>query len=609
MTGKADRRRPLVVAIVLIAAIGTALVAPVMIGARRGEPIPGSTVRADSREAVAITTPLVLFASPSVVIERGTVALVGPAADESRVGALLRALVQGGGADLVLDRAKVVIDRAGSLALSPAAAAGTGIPAELGPVVASLAGFKFRSLTVLDSKVVIESGGGASASVSLRNVEITPDRAGSVSVRGQIEFRGERLDIDAAFPQPRDKPADAPVQVRAAVKGEHIAAAFNGRLATGEHGQITAENAELSISDLRAFANWLGASWPAGSGLGSFTAKGLLTLEEQAISFEHAEFTLDGNAATGALMVKLGTERPLIEGTLAFGSFDIAPYAAPSRPYALALASDWISGLRIPGLASPSFLSDLDADIRISAGNVMSGSDRLGRCAASLSVKGGRLYGEIAELELEQGGRGEGQFTIDTTGAEPRYTLRADLDDLDLATVVAPRLGPAALDGSGDIKLDLHATGASEADIAKSLEGKLSLHMSDGGRLGLDLDALPAAASAPTPVEGWGAVGAGTTTVSRLTASFTAASGVLTTGGVEATVDSRTVTATGTVDIDKGALDLVLSIAPMAGAAPVDPAAKTLGSFKVHGPWSTPTITRAGPGKAADATALGADPG
>jgi len=239
-----------------------------------------------------------------------------------------------------------------------------------------------------------------------------------------------------------------------------------------------------------------------------------------------------------------------------FPSFDIAPYATPSRPYALALASDWISGLRIPGLASPSFLNDMDADIRLSAGNVMSGSDRLGRAAVSLSVKNGTLYGEIAELELEQGGRGEGQFTVDTTGADPRYTLHADLQDIDFETVVAPRLGPAVIDGAGDIRLDLAASGTTELEIVRSLSGKLSLQMTEGGRLGFDVNALPAAAAAAaTPVTGWGTVGAGTTTVGELTASFAASGGILTADSVEATADGRTITVSGTVDIDKSALD------------------------------------------------------
>ncbi|WP_083567645.1 AsmA family protein [Hyphomicrobium sp. CS1GBMeth3] len=618
MTGKADRRRPLLVAIGLIAAIGAALVAPVMVGARKGEPIPGTTVRADSRERLAITAPIALFQTPSVVLEKGTVALVGPAAGENRIGARLYALMTGGTADLVLDGARLIVDRRGQSAASetsasPAAstthADAPALSEDLRPVAASLSAFKFRSLTILDSTLVFETASGGQETVSLVNVEVAPARGGLLNMKGQIEFRGEPLTVDLTVPDPQTVAPGTPAQIRAAVKGEHVALAFNGRLTSGDVAQLTADGAELSITDLRSVADWVGLSWPSGPGLGAFSARGRLTLDERSASFEHAEFTLDGNAATGALMMKLGAERPSVEGTLAFSAFDVAPYATPSRPYALALASDWVSSLRVPGLVSPSFLRDLDADIRLSAASVTSGSDRLGRGAASISVRNGKLYGEIVELELEQGGRGEGQFTIDSTGAEPLYTLRTELNDIDLATVAAPRLGPAALDGLGDIRLDVRASGSSEADIAKSLAGTIALDMSEGGRVGLNLEALPAAAAAAPapPTDGWRAVGAATTTVSTLTARFTAANGALTTDKVEATVDERVVTATGSVDIDKGAVDLVLSITPAPAAAGASN--KALGAFKIEGPWSAPTISPAVPGKAADATPTSKDPG
>jgi AsmA protein len=604
----------LVVAIVLMAAIGIALVAPVMIGARKGEPIPGSTVRADSHEMVAITTPLALFSAPSIVLEAGTVALVGPVSGDSRVSALIRTLMRGDGADLVLDHARLVVDRRGGAdpALAPAQS-GAGISEELRPVVSSLSGFRFRSLTILDTVVVFETGQGPFEMVSVSEMEIRPGSDGLVAAKGRIEVRGEPLDIDMTFARQTENAMGAPLRVRAALKGDLLAASFEGILTTGEQAQISAQTAELSISDLRRFAGWLGASWPGGSGLGPFKAKGLLTLDERTVSFEHAEFALDGNPATGALAVKMGRERPSIEGTLAFSTFDIAPYAAPSRRPALALASDWIAAIRIPGIASPSFLRDMDADLRLSAGSVTNGSNRLGRGAASLSVKNGVLYGELAELELEQGGRGEGQFTVDATGRDPRYTLLGNLQDIDLETLVGPHLGSAAIDGAGDIRLDLAAAGATGGEIVKSLAGKLSLDMTDGGRVGLDLDALRAAAAAATPVAGWGAVGAGTTAVSELAARLTVARGVLTVEALEATAGARTVTALGTVDIDGSALDLLLSIAPTAGLARALPAGgapgdasdegsnTASGAYKVHGPWSDPTITRAGSGRAAGA--------
>jgi len=607
MIGKAERRRPLLVAVALIAAIGAALIAPVLIGARKGEPIPGSTVRASTREILPVISPAVLFSSPAIKLESGTIALVAPEG-QSRVGAALRALALAGGADIVLDGAKLVLDRSDVLQTvgtdgNSAAGASSG---ELAPFIAAVAAFKFHSLTLLDCTLVIESR-SAPETISIVNAEITPDTRGNVKARGTLNVRGQDIGFDAAFALPAGNAPDEPLAISASVKSDLIAASFVGRFAPGEKPAITAENAELSIPSLRSFAGVLGASWPAGTGLGLFTAKGLLTLEARAISFEHANFALDGNAATGALTLRLGDERPLVEGTLDFETFDVTPYAAQSQPYALALASDWLSTIRIPGLASPSFLRHMDADVRISAANVTSGSDRLGRCAASLSVRDGKLYGEIAELELEQGGRGEGQITIDTTGSDLRYALHAVLDDIDLSTVVAPRLGPAAIDGTGDIKLDINASGASEADILRSLTGKVSVEIADDGRLGLDIDALPMAAAASTPPSGWGALGAGSTTVSALSASFIAKDGILVTESVVATAGDRSVTAAGSIDIDKSALDLVISVAPASGAA----AARidTLGAFRIHGPWSAPTVTRTGSGKAAGAPALGKDPG
>jgi AsmA protein len=608
MTGKADRRRPLIVAIALTAAIGTALVAPVMIGARRGEPIPGSTVRADSRERVSITVPHSLFSSPSVTLERGTVALVGSDQPESRAGAALLAAAASGGANLVLDGAKLTVDATGPSASQPSPGAeSASVPQELASVISALSAFNFRSLAILDSKIVWKREQGGSRTVSLVNVEIVPDGRGLVSAKGRLEYNGEPLALDTTFALPVAGKTDAGLRVRARVDGKYVSASFDGRL-VNDHRQITAQNGEISISDVRGFASWFGLSWPAGSGLGLFTAKGQLTLDDRAVSFEHAQITLDGNAATGALTAKLGAERASIEGTLAFPSFDLAPYTTPSRPYALALAADWLAGLRIPGLSSPSYLREIDADIRISAANVMSGADRLGRCAASLSVKDGRLYGEIAELELEHGGSGEGQFTVDLTGTDPLYTLRADLVDIDLATAVAPRLGPAIVDGAGDIRLDLNAHGVSEADVMRTLGGTLSLDMNDGGRLGLDIEALPASGTQKTTeaATGWGAAAKGSTVVSRFSARFTALRGVLTTEAVEAVTDDRIVNASGTVDVDKNALDLVLSIASAPEAAG---ASQALGVFRIQGPWAAPAINRTEPGKAARTIAPGLDPG
>jgi AsmA protein len=603
MTGKADRRRPLVVAIVLIASITAALVAPVLIGARRGEPIPGTIVRADSRDAVTISHPLALFSSPAVVLEKGTVALVGP--NESGVGALLRTLVLGGGADLVLDGAKLVVDRR----KAPAAPAIVPAAEELKPVVATLSDFKFRSLAILDSTIVVETDSGKEQELTLTNVEIAPAGGGVISAKGEVVYRGERLNIDLVFERSDGKAPDAPLAVRALVKSDLLNATLNGHLTLADHGQVIAENAELSVSDLRRFANWLGTSWPHGPGLGMLTAKGLLTLEEKVVSFDRAEFTLDGNAAMGTMMLKFAGERPSIEGTLAFQSFDLAPYVASARPSAFSLASNWLSAIEIPGLGSRSFLTQMDADIRLSANNVVNGSVRLGRTAASLSVKNGKLFGDVAELEFDQGGRGEAQFTADATGPEPLYTLRADLSDIDFETA-APYLSTYLIDGSGDVRMDLTASGVSETDIARSLAGKISLDLSEGARLGVNLSALHHAVATPAPVEGWGEVGTGVTTFTKLTANLTAFRGVIKTETFEAETGDSSVAAAGSVDLENKTMDVIVSVGPPGAAPAIGAEADGGHAYKITGRCSAPLITKAAPSKAAVASPPPtADPG
>jgi AsmA protein len=612
MTGKADKRGRLFVALAVLLTIGVALVGPSLVGPLKDGP--GSSVRAASPDSVVIATPLTLFESPVVTLERGTVSLASAGSGESRVGAVLRALMLGGGADLVLGGGRIVVDRTGDPA--PPGAPQSADEA-LGPLVSALAGFKFGNLTLIDTTIIVKTAQRNSETIPRVNAEVAVDRRGMVTAKGQLEFRGEPVTFDVTFALPRGK-ADAPLHVRADVAGKFIALAFSGRLAPGDRGQITAQNASLSVKDVRGAARWLGSYWLSGPGLATFSAKGQLTLDERSISFADAQFTLDGNAASGTLAATLGAERAAVEGTLAFPTFDITPYASRRTPYALALATDWLSSIHLPGLASPSLLREIDADIRISAAKVMNGSDSLGHCAASISVKDGKLYGEIAELELDQGGSGEGQFTVDMTGDDTAYAVHADLTDIDFAGVAVAPLAPHLVaNGSGDIKLDLTARGVTEAEMVRSVSGSVALTMDDGGLLGIDLDALPDAASTEPPVEGWGKVGAGTTPVEQLTARFTAANGTLTADGIQARAGDRTLTVTGTVDVDKSALDLVLSLArePAAGAtagqtspAGAGAAGKPVGAFRVQGPWSAPAISPAAPGKSAGSVS-GADPG
>lgn len=606
MTGKADRRRPLIVWGALIAVIGAAFAAPAVIGTRHADTIPGWTVRAQSRDAVSITKPVPLFAEPSITLEKGTVSLAAGSNGGGGVGAILRALVMGKGVDLFLDEAQISVDRTEKAAERTVAHASDTLPNAVRSVVTALSGFSFRTLQVSDATVTVLTNEDGQATFSRIDAVLSTDGNGLVTAKGRLAYRGELLEFDVAF-TPRAKNSVEPVNVRASVKGAYVTFAFDGSLPPGDRSRIVAENAELSLSDVRQAANWLGADWPEGPGLGPFSAKGDLQLDERTISFANANVSLDGNAASGTLAVTFADERAAIEGTLAFSTLDLSPYAIEKPTSAIARATGWLTSLRIPGLAESSLLNEVDADLRISAANVVNQSERLGRAAASLTVTGGKLYGELVELAFEQGGTGEGQFTADVTGTDPQYTVRADLSDIDFAMLPRPETGPSVLEGVGTLKIDLATEGTSEEELVRSLSGNVSVEMRELSRVGIDINALEKAAAAPSKEGGWNGADLAATTLSGLSARFSALGGVLTADGVEARFGNRTARVIGSVDIDSAAIDFVLSLDEAAG--PEGDPVTSIGAYRLQGPWAAPLIRPARPGRAADAAKRERDPG
>lgn len=593
MNAGADRRRPFAAALALCALICVALVIPLLLTGPDGDLASGGKVRAASRDSITLTWPVTLLNEPSIVLERGTVTLADAGSSKSR-GARLLALLTGDGADLILDNAKLTIGRS---EIEPDRTAASSFPVSMEPVVAALTSLNFQTLYLNDVSAIVRSKGRADESLEGITGEISKDSNGAVKAKLKFVLRGEKLSADMAMAS-RIGAADAPVPLRFALKGKHLDLKFDGRLVPGERLQITAQNGELSVSNLRQAARWLDPGWPAGQGLGAFTAQGPIVIDERSLAFENARFALDGNTATGALSLTLNRDRPSLEGTLAFDSLDVAPYITTQKTDLLLLAGGWFSNLRIPGSASPSLVRQLDADMRISARSVAVGSDRFGRCAASVSIKDGKLLGELAEMELEQGGTGEGQVGVDMTMPEPRYTLRASLQNVDMKAI-GTHLGGPAIEGSGDLSIDLAGNGATAAEIVSTMSGSLALEMREGARLGMSVEAFAALSDAAPNSAGWGSIMANSTAVDTLVARFTATRGVFTAGDVEAANADHTIKALGTLSASDRLIDITVSIGPAAAQVKAgDPAQPP--AYRVQGPWAAPSISKVpAPGKSA----------
>lgn len=574
---KRERPRRRGVLLTMAAAIcgAAGLAAPLLVGDVDPDlGLHAAAVLAATHDSFTITAPLALPAVPQLVIERGLVRLDGADTAAARWAALTS-----GKASLVLENATLV--------LAPARQAG-GPQAEegvLAPLVAALLQSSFSNLAIANATVRLVGSDGSVIDLEDVSAKLVHERAGRTRVEGTFHLRGRAVKVDMTLRPAEDRTLKEmatvvrgwPIDLRLVADMFQMSA--DGIVSSNNEGlQLLASSATLSMKDLRQAARWLGAEWPEGPGLAAFAAEGPLELTPRGISFLDATFRMDGNEATGALAFKLWGERPAFDGTLAFGKLDLTPYyavspAADDASRANADAGAAGTGHAMARLLPPvgrvstlRILDQVDADLRISAARVTAPGFAFGKSAASLSLKDGTMLADIAELELDSGGRCGGQLSIAGKGHDQRMALRGKIESIDIALVTRTLWGYPVVSGIGSLTVDLTASGRGAEAIGRTLAGKASVTVPEAGELGLDVKTLAATARA-APQTGWGAALRARTAVDSLSAEINIADGRLFSQQVTAKAGDMVFEVVGSVDLTSRTADLSLAIDHVAAAA------------------------------------------
>ena len=250
-------------------------------------------------------------------------------------------------------------------------------------------------------------------------------------------------------------------------------------------------------------------------GLNAASVKGQINWARRTIAIEDAKVALDGNEAAGALVLNLAGERPLIDGTLAFNALDLTPYVEAARSQSFLFdrhSASWSAfDLSFP------LIRHFDADLRISAPKVVVKGYGLGRGAATITVRSGKLLADIAELELHSG-KVSAQVTANANELVPRYTLRGKVESFDAGSAGTTLFGANVITGRATLSIDVAAAGQTPAELLRGVSGKAALTMAEGGRVGLDIKALRTAATKAGGAPGWGALAKGQTSLEQVEA-------------------------------------------------------------------------------------------
>lgn len=552
------------------------------------------TTVAAPRDSYTLAAPIAIGSILPIRVERGTILLVDTSGSASS-GEATETLLKSGAAHLVLDAAAVTI-------------AGTEIGASrpeepVAPLIEALTAVHFESLTLRRTSLSIRLPGGRSETLYDVEAEVSLKRKGLVSAKGTAFLRGHRVSFDATASTAIERKGPLRLPLKLALKSRVLDATFDGRLGLGDALHLQGQ-AEVASESVRQAARWLGAGWPSGPGLEHFSLKGQLDWTAQSLEFERSTFRMDGNQGTGALELNLAGNHPALVGTLAFKMLDLSPYFGGSPAEAHDLPFTWAA--LTSGRLGMSLGMLLDADLRLSAERVQAPGMEFGRSAASISLRGGRLLTDIAELQFD-GGSGSGQIGADFTGFRPKLALRGKLDQVDLGTASARLAGQSFLQGPATLTADLTATGHTGSELLASLDGKLSVKAEVGGRLGLDIKGLTAATQASS-IEGWTVTRRGSTGFDQLEVRLNVRDGLVAVESAQLTAGDTAWSAAGTLNIPTSSLDLhIVSGSALAPAISAPEIAKLPG-LQLRGLWSSPLIKFAAEPDTAAAPLAPSDP-
>jgi AsmA protein len=559
-----------------LACLVLALFAPLFIATRSvDEPFSGYSVLASPRDLYVVTKPTRLSSAPDLTLGRGVLYADGNAALGTPISRF------------VLDGPVFYLNASGLQAAAAAFDSAPGGDGASAPLLDQFMALSFDALTIRRGTLYVLTADGRSETVGDIQAEISGGRKGQVTSKGSFLVRGQRLAFEATLVPPSERQSSQLWLTKASLKGPLIEAAFDGHIDVAGDLKI-AGYTELATSSLRKLVRTFSVPVPVSAGLKAATLKGQLTWSRGTCAFEKAKVSVDGSEATGSVAFSYGGEHPTLDGTLAFSSLDLSPYfeALRSQSYVFDRHTWSWSAFDF----SFPILNAFDADLRLSAAALAFNGNALGRGAASISVRSGKLIANIVELELSTG-TASGRLTADTTEFVPRYGLRGKIDNFDPAAAASLLTGVPLLAGRSVLKIDLEAAGQTPAEVVRSLSGKVGISMAEGGKLGLDVRTIRSGAQADAVPTGSQLTKAATN-VDVLEARARLIHGVAVGEHLQARSGGLSISASGSADLLERTLDLRLAVQPMPATDKSAPPSEPARVLSVSGPWAGPALRR-----------------
>ncbi|WP_439574228.1 AsmA family protein [Phreatobacter sp.] len=439
----------------------------------------------------------------------------------------------------------------------------------------------FPDFRVVDGQTIIdERKTGRHLTVSGIDIAVSwPGSDRQATVSGSLQVNGEQLDISAVIARPIALLTAEPTAVKMRIVGLPLRAAFDGQVTNG--AAVTAQGAmTVESTSLRLMLRWLGQNPGIGPSLGRFALKGEVQLLPQKLAFTKVNAELDGNTADGALTVSFEGDRPQVQGTLDAGRVVATTYFADlnltPRP-----GQGWS---RRP--IDLSAVTHFDVDLRLSAREMIVGSANIGRTAAALTARNGRLAVTLGEAQA-YGGNLRGALAVAPRGEGYEVKASLSVQRAQLGQGLGEWFGYRRIGGIANAQIAVEADGGSMADFVRTARGQASINAVEGSLRGFNAEAILRRLER-RPLSSAGADSrAGTTPYERISATVVIEGGVARTADLVLEGRIVSIRLEGAAALASRELDLQ-GIASLRRSAPAEGAFDL--PFVIQGSWDDPFV-------------------
>ncbi len=309
-----------------------------------------------------------------------------------------------------------------------------------------------------------------------------------LEVQGDMSFQGAPSTVDLVLTTPADLAAKRPANMKFDIKLADAALAADLALEAGETLAYSGP-VNLDAPDLRALARLMGVEMADAPGFDKLSVSGTAKGTETGVALSAAKINFDAIDATGDLAVDWAGARPKAAGSLDVGALDLRPYLPPPTESPEGFPAWSEEKLDLTSLRT------IDANFDIRAASVLLNDIRAGASRLTLAIENGRMVAEIPQFGLYNGG-GSGRLVVNAAGPTPSFSGVFDLSSVQAEPFAKDVLKNDRLLGLGGLKFDFTASGASQAAIMSSLNGKGGFDLNDGALKGINIAALASGVAA-----------------------------------------------------------------------------------------------------------------